>query len=363
MTKLSWLNAFTAATLTSQAVIIPAHEQSSYLSIPVQAKLESSAVVQKVQSLISSGDQVKVGDLLVQIESKRLQDARVTSLEAENNFYRNQLNSNNINSSIPANINIQPEVLSLIKSRTAMVAENKLFRLELNDNTENSLTEVKKQILQTASLIENRKKENRSRRLNLTAQINDITTIIKNNRDETSLELANIDKQITQNPAKIIAARRALAINISIFNDIKPAFEQGAISKIQVANQERVVEEKSLELNQLIQEKRSLPIERKRLLNDYQDMAKSQQQTIQRYRSNIAQLDEEFVRLQLTARGEAAKLNLSIVSRRNDIYTRIVDNDLKIAKIDSQINRKIIENEKKIAEIHRQTQQSKFHGI
>jgi hemolysin D len=304
MTKLSWLTVFTTVTLTSQAFIIPSHGQSSYCSILAQGKLEPSAAVQKVQSPIDgmvkkvyvrNGDRVKTGDPLVQIESER-SSALLTQLRAENQFYRSIL----------------------------LISGNRMSRAKLP---------------QFEVLLNNRE-QNRLRRQNLVIQIEGAKTRIKAERARSAAATIQIDKQIAQNLARIIAARQTLTTNQSILADIRPAAREGAVARVQAAHLELDVKRWSFELEQQNQERDYLLAQKKYIVASYNNYESYQQEIIKEYQKGISRLDQEFPK-----------------------PLKITENDKHIAENDFQINKIIIENERRIAVIMSRPQNPEYQEV
>jgi hemolysin D len=372
-------------------------------AVPAQGKLEPLTDVKKVQAPISgvvkkvyvkNGDKVKSGDLLVQLESS-VPESQLNSLastkaalEEENRFYRSQLNAATASTSVPKNANIKPEVLSLTKSRNALAAENQLFRSELSGSNGNgTLTAEQQSRLRTnqaelntrlaagqleVGQVEKQKSENRVKRQGLQTQIeslNGIISSLKSGMDgaqsRLASELAQVDKQLSQNKARIIAAQQTLTSNQNILTGLQAALADGAISRVQGMTQQQKVDANTSELEQQQQERGRLQIEKQRLLSassteqqNQKQRLQEQQQLIKQRTSEIAQLDEEIVRLDLSARQGKAKLSQNVVGNQKDLYARTSDNDKRIAEIDSQINKVIVENEKKITEIGSQLTQA-----
>ncbi len=378
-------------------------------AVPAQGKLEPVSDVKKVQAPISgvvkkvfvkNGDKVKAGDLLIQLEST-VPESQLSSLastkaalEEENRFYRSQLNPGSARTA--PTTNIKPEVLALTRSRNALASENQLFRTELAGASGGSLTAEQQGRLRTniaelntrlaagqfeVGQVEKQKSENRVRRQGLLNQIGgykdnilSLQSGMQSSGARLASELAQVDRQLGQNKARLIAAQQAVRSNSAILKDLGPAAREGAVARVQVSRQEQEVNTRVSELEQQTQEQGRLQEEKRRLFSANRIEAQNQQQRIQEQQqlisqrtSEIAQLDEELVRLQLSAGQSKAKLSQNVAGNQKELYTRTSENDKRIAEIDSQINKIIVENEKKITELGSQltqaTQNLKYQEI
>jgi hemolysin D len=370
-------------------------------AVPAQGKLEPLSDVKKVQAPISgvvkkvfvkNGDTVKAGDLLIQLEST-VPESQLTSLastkaalEEENRFYRSQLNPGAPRTAA-ASANIKPEVLALTRSRNALAAENQLFRTELTGTNGGALTPDQQNRLRTniaelntrlaagqfeVGQVEKQKSENKVRRQGLFNQISgyndNISSIkagIQSGGARLVSELAQVDRQLSQNQARLDAAQQAVSSNKTILNDLQPAALQGAVARVQVSRQEQEVTTRISELKQQTQEQGRLQEEKRRLRSASGIEAQNQKQRIQEQEqlisqrtSEIAQLDKELERLQLSAGQSKARLSQNIAGNQKELYARTSENDKRIAEIDSQINKIIVENEKKITELGSQLTQA-----
>jgi hemolysin D len=369
-------------------------------AVPAQGKLEPLSDVKKVQAPISgvvkkvfvkNGDTVKAGDLLIQLEST-VPESQLTSLgstkaalEEENRFYRSQLNPGAARTA--PTTNIKPEVLALTRSRNTLAAENQLFRTELEGKGGGALTLEQQNRLRSninelntrltagqfeVGQVEKQKSENRVRRQGLLNQISgykDNISSLKSGMQSggarLASELSQVDRQLGQNQARLIAARQAVRSNKTILDDLQPAAAQGAVARVQVSRQEQEVSTRESELKQQIQEEGRLRAEILRLTSlsgveaqNQQQRIQEQQQLISQRTSEIAQLDEELVRLQLSSGQSKARLSQNLAGNQKELYTRTSENDKRIAEIDSQINKIIVENEKKITELSSQLTQA-----
>jgi hemolysin D len=395
-------------------------------AIPADGKLEPIDDAKKIQApmngvvkqiYVKNGDRVKAGDLLLRLESivpeSQLSYLISTrdSLAAENSFYRDQMNPGTViptdiwpttteNSfySAPMNpggakpaqatkIKIPPEILALTTSRTALAAENKLYRAEMSSKDIGSLTPEQRRRLESninelntrisagqaeIGQVQKQLSENRVRRQGLVNQqagiqsnIASINSEIASGRESLTTSLGQIDRQLSQNRAKIVASKQTLSINKKILTNLRPAGTAGAIATNQIERQEQEVVTRTSDLEQEIQEQSRLKLEKNRLVSTsraeiqrQQQRIQDQQQTQKQRNSEISQLDEEYARLKLSVSQSTAKLDNNKAINRKDLFTRIADNDKRIAEIDSQLNKSIVENEKKITEVSNQIAQA-----
>ena len=371
-------------------------------AIPADGKLEPIDDAKKVQAPMSgvvkqiyvkNGDKVKAGDLLLRLESI-VPESQLTylastkeSLAAENSFYRAQINPGTAKSASPTKIKIAPEILALTTSRTTLVAENQLYRAEMSGKGSASLTPDQQRRLESSvnelntrisagqseiGQVQKQLAENRVRRQGLVNQqagiqsnIASINSEIASSRDSLATALGQIDRQISQNQAKISASQKTLTINKKILAELKPAGTAGAIARTQIDRQEQEVITRDSELAQQLQEQSRLQLEKDRLVSTskadtqrQQQRIQEQQQLLKQHNSEIGQLAQEYARLQLSASQSTAKLDNNKAVNRKDLFSRLSENDKRIAEIDSQLNKSIVENEKKITEITNQIAQA-----
>ncbi len=371
-------------------------------AIPADGKLEPIDDAKKIlapmsgvvkQIYVKNGDKVKAGDLLLRLESIVPQSqltylaSTKDSLAAENSFYRGQMGGVGNVGSVGSKLKIAPEILALTTSRTALMAENQLYRAEMSGKDRASLTPEQKRRLESSvnelntrlsagkseiGQVQQQLAENRVRRQGLVNQqagiqsnITSINSEIANGRDSLATSLGQIDRQLSQNQAKVSASRKTLTINKQILTDLRPAGQAGAVARSQIDRQEQEVVTRDSELEQQIQEQSRLQLEKNRLVSTNKADIQRQQQRIQEQQqlqkqrnSEIGQLDQEYARLQFSVSQSTAKLDNNKAVNRKDLFTRIADNEKRIAEIDSQLNKSIVENEKKITEITNQIAQA-----
>lgn len=394
-------------------------------AIPADGKLEPLDDAKKIlapmagvvkQIYVKNGDKVRAGALLLRLEST-VPESQLTylastkeSLAAENSFYRAQMrgvgsggvgecggsgvgcrvsgvggNGERSRQKTPntAQLKIAPEILALTQSRNTLVAENQLYRAEMSGKDSSSLTPEQQRRLESSvnelntrlsagkseiGQVQKQIAENRVRRQGLvnqltgiSANITSINSEIASSRDSLATSLTIIDRQLSQNQAKITASQQTLDINQKILTNLRPAGEAGAIAATQIQRQEQEVVTRTSELEQQIQEQSRLQLEKNRLVSTSKSDIQRQQQRIQEQQqltkqrqSEIGQLDQEYARLELSASQSTSKLANNTAVNRKDLFTRLAENDKRIAEIDSQLNKSIVENEKKITEITNQ---------
>jgi hemolysin D len=394
-------------------------------AIPADGKLEPIDDAKKIQAPMSgivkkiyvkNGDKVKAGALLLRLEStvSEAQLAYLVSTKAslveENRFYREQMQISRGKgqgeggkeadpqsgfSTVKMHqargkglkVKIAPEILALTKSRSALVAENRLYRAELDGQNVASLTPDEQKRLQSnltelntrlssnrldVAQIQQQLLENRVRSQGLVVQITGVEANINSmhremvsGKEGLDISLVQIDRQIAQNQARLSATEQTLNINQQMYADMIPAGLAGAISASTIKRQEQEVVTQTSELEQKIQERDRLQLEKGRTIAMSKTEAQKQHQRIQEQtqtlrqrQSEIAQLDREYARLKLASNQGTVKLDNNVALTRKDLFSRLADNDKQIAQIDGQLNKSIVENDKKITETANQITQA-----
>jgi hemolysin D len=372
-------------------------------AIPADGKLEPLDDAKKIQApmggvvketYVKNGDIVQAGALLLKLEStvpeSQLSSLASTkaSLEAENSFYRAQMNPNVIPALGFTKIDIKPEILALTKSRNSLVSENQMYRAEISgkniasldpdrqkrlesniaelntrlDAGKSEIGQVKEQIAQN----EVRRQGLINQLVGIKSNIASINSEIANGKDGLATNLTQIERQLSQNRSKIKASRQTLSINQKMLAQLRPAGVAGAIAATQIQRQEQEVVNRASELEQQIQEESRLQLEKNRLISAnkadiqrQQQRIQEQQQLLKQHQSEISQQERERDRLKYSATQSVAKLDNNKAVNQKDLYARLGENDKRIAEIDSQLNKSIVENEKKITEITNQIAQAK----
>lgn len=265
------------------------------INVPVNGVVETIYV--------KDGQQVKKGQTLLRLDATTTK-AQVASLKKiivalkqENEFYRSQLQGNATTVETAQQIiklNLPTELASLTKSRATLLAENQLYQAQLQ-GTNQGLDSSQQMRLKADSL-----------ELSSRVAVAQLTT-------------QQTEKQLQQNRIKLASATQLLKVNQGIYQDMEPIAREGAISKVQLLKQQQDVESRQAEVNQLRQEQQRLQLE----------MAQTQEKT----QNTIAQSKQELL-------------------------TKMAENEKHLAEIDSQITKAIVDNNKQIAETESQLSQA-----
>lgn len=277
-------------------------------AVPAQGKLEPQDNVNEVQIPIEGvvktihvkdGKRVKAGDLLVSLDP--------TVSQAQENSFRkvrtvleqeNQFYQAQLSGKEDTSptVSIPAQFVSLTRSRAVLLAENRLFQAQLDGNAlEMSLTAEQQQRVKS--------------------ELEELTSRVTS----AKLEIDQLQKQYSQAEIKLKANEEKLKVNEQIFNDLQELATEGGISRIQYLNQKQEVEA---------------------------------------IRAEIAQLQEEKIRLQAAMAQAKAKVQNTKDIDRRDLTTRIGNNSQRIAEIDSQLTKAIVDNKKRIAELESQISQT-----
>lgn len=273
-------------------------------SVAVQGKLEPKGFVKEIQAPVGGvvanihvqeGQRVKKGDLLVSFDSTTSQ-AKLDSLEAvrasllaENQYYRSQMRSPTANP-FPTQLKELPELAALTENRAALVQENQLFRAELNEG------------LGIRDLNPRSRQRLRNRQLERETRI-----------ESVRLDREQLTRQLNQVQVQLINARSSLKTNTEIAGNLETLVEKGAFARLPYLERRQTADASQAEVNRLVQE-------------------------------------EE--RLRLAINQGQKKLENAIALSKEDLLSKIADNEKRIADIDSQLTKVIVENNKKIQELN-----------
>lgn len=280
-------------------------------AIPAQGKLEPKGAVKAVQAPVggvvekihvTEGEQVNANEVLITFD-KTVAQAQLQSLQTirnqllqENLFYRSQMQANLEDREIE--LNEQPEYFSLTENRATLVAENRYYNALLNNQ------------LQPNQLNSAQQARFRASQTELASRV-----------AAAQLDIEQLNRQLAQVQIQQENARSILSVNQQILDDITPLVAEGGIPRIQYLRQE-------------------------------QEVKNSEAETIR--------LDQEEKRLELAIKRAAESLKNTIAVTQDRIFTRIAENEKRIAEIDSQLSKAIVENEKQITEIDSQIQQNQL---
>jgi HlyD family secretion protein len=284
-------------------------------AVPAVGKLEPSGAVQEVEApisgvvtevLVHDGDHVDKGDVLIRLDTTAsaaqlasLQEVRA-SLELENQFYRSQLSGQPPSPEALQQLQLSPETLALTQNRSALLAENNLYYTLLSGGSPDG----------TSLDVEE------------SFRLQALQSEVQSRIAAAQLEIAQLDRQLSQNAAQLEGAQETLRINQSILDDVTPLVEEGGIARLQYTNQELQVLSSQTDVNSLQEER-------------------------QRLQYAIAQAQQQ--------------LQNTISLSQSDLLGRVADNQKRIAEIDSQLNKTIVENEKQIAELDSQISQAQLN--
>ncbi len=275
-------------------------------SVPVQGKLQPKGSVKEIQAPVGGviskihvqdGQKVKKGELLVsfdptaaQSKLRSLQEVR-GSLSRENMFYRSQMRGARENSG-SKDLQISPELASLTKNRATLMRENQLYRAELKGGEE-----LRKLDPQLRERLINRQAERDSR------------------IEATQLDVEQLTKQFNQVVVQQDTAKRLLATNLEIVNNLESLVKNGAFARLSYLERRQTADTSQAEVNRLAQEQQ---------------------------------------RLQLAIAQGEKKLQNAIALSKEELLSRISENEQRIAEIDSQLSKVVVDNEKQIQEIDSQ---------
>ena len=142
---------------------------------------------------------------------------------------------------------------------------------------------------------------------------------VKSRVAAAQFQIQELEKQRSQTQSQLTTAKNVLALNQVILNQFAKMTEQGAVSKLQTEHQQQEVLTRGAEVEQL-------KIEQQRLA------------------SAISQAREQ-------------RQNAIALSAK-DIFSKIAENQQKIAEINTQLSRERLDNKKKMAEIDAQITQA-----
>ena len=316
--------------------------------IPAQGILEPQESVREVQApmsgvveevLIKDGNRVEVNQPLLKFDITATQ-AQLNSLQQikqsviqENNFYQNQIGSNNKNIPSTLNLNLPPEILLLLKNRAAIVAENQFYQVQMSGSSSGSNLTSQQQIRLQISQAELNSR--------VTAQQQAVAQL-KQELAQSEIKLANAKNMLATARHNLATEKNNLATEQEILQDLEPLMSEGAIPKIQYRRLKQEVGKKQLAVS-------------------------TQQAEVNNAQAEVNQLLKEKSRIRSAIAQAQAQLVNTVAVTKNELQEKIALNHQKIAEIDAQLGKQIVENNKKIAEIDSQISQAqqnvKYHEI
>jgi len=298
VSALVWASVATIEEAVSASGKLEPQDQVKEIQVPV------SGVVKSVY--VEDGQRVKKGDLLLSLDPtvSRSQISSLnkvrTALSEENQFYQLQMNTLSSPATIErevALLKLPTAIASLAKSRAALAAENQLYRAQLGNPVQGvSLSAGQQERLASA------------------------TAELGSRFEAARLETEQLKKQLSQNEVQLANAQNILAVSQNILNDLTPLTIEGGLSRIQYLKQ---------------------------------------QQDVQSRAADVQRFSQEDDRLKLAISQAQEKANNTLALTKNEVLTKIADNEKRVAEIDSQFTKQIVDNQKQIAEIDSQLSQAK----
>ncbi|WP_427160002.1 HlyD family efflux transporter periplasmic adaptor subunit [Aliinostoc sp. HNIBRCY26] len=283
--------------------------------IPATGQLKPEGTVKEVQAPVNGvvkevhikdGQKVLQGDLLITFETvatvaklNSLNNIR-NSLIQENQIYRQLMSSSSgINSELQfSRVRLPRNAEFLLKSRIALVTENDLLRTQLRNSTTGiGLDSDERQQLEVAK------------------------TELDTRASAARLEVSKIEKQLAQTVVKLQDTQASLDIQQKILDKLKILAEQGGVSQLQYLNQ---------------------------------------QQQVQNYAAEVAQLNEEKKRLQFDIEKSRQQVYNTVAASDKTILEKIADNKKRIADIDSQFMKIVLSNEQNLADVNSKISQAQL---
>ena len=323
--------------------------------IPAQGYIQPTGKLQEIQVptngvvkevKVEEGQRVEEGDVLMLLDattSKAQVDSLgqvQKSLKQENKFYRalmaGDLDSGNIDSTI-ASLEIPREIAFLTRNRAELKEENELFNALLgrSGKTMNPDQQLRLEANQT---------DLRERTASARLEVEQLEKQLEQNKiqlEDTRAQLAtgkqNLKEIKERNQEAVRQAKESLAIEEETLESIKPVFEQGGLSKIQVDQQQQRVNDRRASINDALKQGN---LERDR-----------QQQEVTTLQAEIQRLLQEEQRLTLDISQAREQLNNTGTLSKKELLEQIAANRKRLSEIDSQLNKTIVENDKQIAEI------------
>ncbi len=325
-----------------------------------KGQLKPQGTVKEIQSpvdgvvkevYVEDGDRVKKGQVLLTLDSTATA-AELTSLQKvkqalnqENQFYRSlmqhPLDPTQVERAI-IQLKIPREVAALARNRTALMAENQLYQLQLGNSVPGSQLPLD-QVARLQSAQAELFSREMAARLEMEQQQRQLRQAQIQLADARTQLLA--DRQVlatikARNEQAMDKATKGLAIEQSIFNDVEPLLEEGALARLQVERQRQSILDR---VKQIVEQEGNGKIEHDK-----------QQQQVENRQAEIQRLQQEVNRLELViARAHAQMTNTVDISEK-EVSDRLADNKKRLAEIDSQLTKILVDNDKRVSELDSQ---------
>lgn len=277
---------------------VPATGKLEPLGSVKEIKAPTGGVVREIH--VKDGQVVKKDQLLLTFDPT----APEADLESLTSLKRSLLRENQFYTTAVSGSNQgegSSDLGSLTRLRAALIAENKFYQAQvngLNVNRSGGEFDATQQELLTSA-----RAEYRSR----------VT--------DAQLKIRELEKQLSQTQSQLVTATKVVGLNQQILDRIAPVAKEGGVSQLQYQRQQQEVLTRQAEVERLTGEQQRLLVQ-------------------------ISQAKEQ--------------LQNTISLSAKDIFTKIAENQKRIAEIDVDLSRFRLENKKKIAEIDGQLSKAKL---
>lgn len=298
-----WLLVAVTASALAWAAIAKIEE-----AVPATGKLEPQGSVKEIKAPtggvvreihVKDGQVVKKGELLVTFDPT----APEADLESLTKLRNSLLRENQFYTTAVSGISQDDGDLgSLTRLRAALIAENEFYQAQVNGLNVNQRTGGEFNSTQQ-QLLTNARAEYQSR----------VT--------DAQLRIRELEKQLSQTQVQLVTAKKVVGLNQQILDRIEPVAKEGAVSQLQYQRQQQEVLTRQAEVERLTGEQQRI----------------------------LVQISQAREQLQNT-------ISLSA----KDVFTKIADNQKKIAEINVDLVRFRLENNKKISEIDGQLSKAKL---
>jgi HlyD family secretion protein len=351
-------------------------------AVPATGKLEPQEIVQEVKAptggvvreiYVNDGDEVKKGQTLLSFDPTvaKAELESLTKLKEglikENQFYTTTVGS--IDSK-----NSNTDLAALTQVRMKLIAENQAYRAILAGVNLPGDSNVNQQLV-TAS-----RAELQSRVAAAKSQVNELKTQLLQVRGQlaaaekqlpvaqaqlatTNMQLATSQGQLPKASEREAMARQNLAIDRDILNRLIPLVPKGAVSIVQVQQQQQKVLSRQ---NEISSSQTEILTRRQEIAARLGEIANRQGEIV-KTRAEVTRLVGEEQRISATIAKAQAQLKNTIDITAKEVLTKIADNDKKIAEVDTKLAQVKLDNQKKLAEIDAQiskaTQDIKYQEL